>query len=79
MSNRKKPTYESVYRYIDGNLGIANGLKCHSFMADYEIAMTDGFLAIVPTAKISHCHFHFCQAVKRNAKKCSSMQNFFDS
>lgn len=78
MSNRKKITYQSVFRYIDEHLGIANGLKCKLFMADYEIAISSAFVAVVPSAKVTHCLFHFCQAVKLNAKKCGAMQNFFD-
>lgn len=63
---------------MDENLNIANGLKCKLFMADYEIAMSDAFVAVIPSAKVTHCHFHFCQAVKRNAKKCTALQNFMD-
>lgn len=79
MSNRKKDTYESLFRYVNDNLGITGGLQCKLFMADYEMAMTDGFQLVVPTAKITHCHFHFSQACKRNAKKCTPMQIFFDA
>lgn len=78
MSNRKKATYEAVFRWINDQLGITDGLKCKTFMADFEIAMVDGFKAVVPTAEVDHCHFHFAQAVKRNAKKCTAMMNFCD-
>lgn len=79
MSNRKKITYESVYRYMHENLNITHGLRCKSYMADYEVALTDAFSTIVPEAEISHCLFHFDQACKRNAAKCTAMQNFFDA
>lgn len=79
LSNKKKVAYEAVFRYINDHLGITEGLKCKTLMADYEIAMTDGFLAVVPSATVSHCHFHFAQAVKRNAQKCSVLQNYLDS
>lgn len=72
MSNRKKQTYLAVYRYIHSQL---LELECNAFMADYEIAMTDAFLEIVPNAKPTHCHFHFTQANKRNARKCTAMMN----
>lgn len=79
MSNRKKSTYIAVICYVHENLSIANGLNCKSLMSDYEIAMTDAFLTVVPIASVTHCHFHFAQAVKRNAKKCTAMQNFIDA
>lgn len=79
MSNRKKESYVTVFRYAHENLGITHGLNCRSFMADYEVALMDAFLEVVPTAQTQHCHFHFCQANKRNAKKCSEMTNFCET
>lgn len=76
MSNRKKITYQYVFVYVNNQLGLTNGLQCKSFMADYEIALTDGFLAIVPGTDVSHCLFHYTQACKRNAQKCNLLQHF---
>lgn len=78
MSNRKKITYIAVFTWINDNIGLIDGLKCDTLMADYEVAMSEGFIAVAPAGKLSHCHFHFAQAVKRNAKKCVSMQDFMD-
>lgn len=70
MSNRQKQTYIAVYKYIHENLF---GLQCKKIMSDFEIAMSTGFIVIIPEAKATHCHFRFCQAVKRNAKKCADL------
>lgn len=77
MSNRQKPTYVAVFRYLDEVLlEEAYGLACASVMADYETAMMAAFLEVVPNAKSSHCIFHFGQANKRNAQKCAELMSF---
>lgn len=77
MSNRQKPTYVAVFRYLNDNLlQDSHGLACASIMTDYEIAMASAFLEVVPSAKSSHCLFHFGQANKRNAQKCAELMSF---
>lgn len=81
MSNRKKKTYEYVFRWAHENLGITGGLQCAIYMADYEPALTDAFLAVTAVnsqVQPSHCHFHFSQACERNKVKCPEMLAFME-
>lgn len=58
--------YKAVFAYIHKHV---MSLECEIFMTDYERALRNGLLAIVPNAKVRGCWFHFKQAAKRNAKK----------
>lgn len=73
MSNKKEVTYRAIFQYIHDNV---IPLNCSSFMCDYERAMRNAFLSVVSDARVSSCHFHFTQAVKRNAMKCPTMIQF---
>lgn len=66
MSNKKEENYRAVFGYIHEKI---IRLDCKHFMCDYERAMRNAFLSVVSGTRVTSCHFHFCQACKRNAAK----------
>lgn len=70
MSHKTELIYKAVFGYI--HLHVMS-LKCQMFMSDYEKALRNGFLAIVPNVDARCCWFHYCQATKRNAMKIPDM------
>lgn len=70
MSNKKQDTYTAVFQFVNDNV---MPLQCQVFMSDYETALRNGFAAVVPTATLAACWFHFVQAVKRNLMKLPNL------
>lgn len=64
MDCKKQIAYEAVFRYIHENL---IPLNCQHFMTDFEKAIRNALLAVVPNAKLASCRFHYAQACKRRA------------
>lgn len=48
-------------------------------MTDFEVAIQNAFLTVVPDAEATSCLFHFKQAVKRKARKFGEMMKFIMS
>lgn len=76
MSTKTENAYAAVFRYLNDNV---MDLKCSMFMTDYERALRNGLASVIPDAKITSCWFHFCQAVKRNVRKLSTLMNLIKS
>lgn len=76
MSRKTKTAYAAVFKYIHEKI---ISLAHKTFMTDYETAMRDGLLEIIPDGKATACVFHFKQAAKRNAKKSPALIKFINS
>lgn len=76
MSHKTQLIYKAVFGYIHSHV---MSLQCQMFMSDYEKALRNGFLAIVPNVDARCCWFHYCQATKRNAKKIPEMMQYIQS
>lgn len=68
--------YAAAFKYMNDNIIC---LECKSIMTDYELAIRNGFLSVVPTAEVTSCLFHFKQAVKKKARKFNEMMRFIKS
>ncbi|GMS88024.1 hypothetical protein PENTCL1PPCAC_10199, partial [Pristionchus entomophagus] len=62
LTSKRTAAYTHVFRALKA-LGIVN--EPTTLSTDFEIALSNGFLAVFPTTKISRCAFHLYQAVLR--------------
>lgn len=72
MDKRTETAYRAVFRYINENI---QPLDCEYMMTDYERAMRNAIQQVLPDIQLFGCHFHFAQAMKRNARKYPGMLN----
>lgn len=73
MSSKSTNSYDALFEHIDAFIF---NLEPASFMCDYETAMRKSISKIYPNARVSGCHFHFAQAVRR---KCRSLKKKFNT
>lgn len=64
MSHKTETAYKAVFQYVNDNI---LSLDCASFTSDYETAMRNAFRLVCRNVPQGACHFHFAQAVKKNA------------
>lgn len=72
MSSKSANSYDALFEYIEM---FVFELEPSSIMCDYEVAMRKSITKMYPNAKLSGCHFHFAQAVRR---KCRSIKKNFN-
>lgn len=70
LNKKKQIAYEALFRYVHENI---IPLRCEYLMTDFETAIRNGFLAVVPNARFASCRFHYGQACKRRAAKYGQM------
>lgn len=66
MSNRTQQAYTHVFKYIHKHIF---SLKCASFYADFEKAITNALQITFIGCVIIHCWFHHVQAIRRKVSK----------
>lgn len=62
MTDKKCPTYEAVFKYIDDNVF---KMKPNRFMTDFEAGMRKALRKCFPSCILNGCWFHFRAAVRR--------------
>lgn len=62
-----------MFQYIENNVFQLNP---KSFMTDFETGLRSALRHVYPDSEVKGCHFHYCQAIRKNASK---MPNFFSS
>lgn len=71
LSHKKQKAYEGVFRYVHENI---IPLRCNYFMTNFETAIRNAFVSVVPDSKPKSCSFHFAQSCKRRvAQKHGSL------
>lgn len=74
MNRRTKTAYEAVFEFINSKVFDLSGTK--TFVTDFELAMRNALSEKYPLASFTACHFHFAQAVRRNATKINGLLDF---
>lgn len=73
MDKRTQKAYDYVFDYINEKVFDLSGTKI--FITDYEQASRNALRTKYPLAKLTACHFHFAQAIR---KKGSQIKPFID-
>ncbi|CRK93929.1 CLUMA_CG007456, isoform A [Clunio marinus] len=63
MTNKDIRSYKVVFKFLRNK-----GIVPSKVMADYEASIRNAVENIWPEARMIGCWFHFCQAIRRNAK-----------
>lgn len=66
MTRKTQEAYCSVFQYIEENVC---HLRPNSFMTDYETGLRNALRFVYTIAKIEGCWFHYCQVIKKNARR----------
>lgn len=74
MSRKTRKAYEAVFDFINEKIFDLSGTK--EFITDYETALRKALKKKYRRAKLSACHFHFAQALRRKAKSISGFMEF---
>lgn len=74
MSRKTRKAYEAVFDFINAKIFDLSGTK--EFITDYETALRKALKKKYRRAKLSACHFHFAQALRRKAKSISGFMEF---
>lgn len=65
-TRRTTECYSDVFRFIESNIF---KLEANEFMTDFEGGLRKSIEEQYPRANLRGCWFHFCEAVRRNAKR----------
>lgn len=76
MNRRTTEAYEAVYDFVNSKVLELAGAKL--FITDYELAMRNALKKKYPIAKFTACHFHFAQAVRKNAMSINGFMKFIE-
>lgn len=74
MDKRTKAAYSAVFDFINTKIFDLAGTKM--FYTDFELAIRNALREKYPASKLSTCHFHFAQAVQKNASKIKGLTEF---
>lgn len=74
MDRRTKEAYNSVFDFINAKVFDMAGTKI--FYTDFELATRNSLKEKYPSAKLSTCHFHFAQAIYKNASKINGLKEY---
>lgn len=74
MDRRTQIAYEAVFDFINSKIFDLSGTK--RFYTDYELAIRNALKKKYKNSKFSACHFHFAQAVRKNATQFNGFIEF---
>lgn len=77
MSRKTSDAYEAAFDFI--NLKIFNMEGTKLFVTDYELALRNALRKKYPGSKLSSCHFHFAQAIRRKGTQIHGFIDFLRS